>query len=821
MHTKQDAHSKFSDPKFVSTNLPLDLHVQNGSPAIDAGDDSVLTSGPKLTTDERGTGFGRKVGAHVDIGAYEFGAGILPPVVTTVAAGGVTFDGATLKGTVNASNSSTTVSFDYGTSLSYGTHVTATPSPVTGGGANAVSYALTGLSPNTIYHYRVNGTASFVGTVNGKDLTFTTLDEPPNTVADSVAALPSAKVSIDVLANDTGAGGAALSIYSFTQPGAAVGTVAKVGSLLVFTPSAAFTGGHFTYVVADAFGGRSPATGVTLNPGTCSCASFLNAASDQGAETFAVTASAPFSVSGKPTWLGFNPILPGDTQVTFVFAPNASLNSRMATVLVGGNPVTVTQSGVTAVPVLTLPTLVPSAAISASYDLAIPTQNGPVTYTATHLPPGLTLSNTTGHITGMPTTANAYPVTVLAKNAKGPSNMIQFDLTVLPFPVSLVGGWSATVARDATVTAGLGGLLSFTVAANGPVTGTLKNGAASYAFTGRLNTAPNPSNPVPLNASLTVAIPKTSLVLVVNLNTPGTGYLSGTVSLGASSTTLSGAQQVWSLAGHALATDYSGAFTTALQPTTADASIPQGDGFLTFTVSTKGVVSWSGQLADGTVIATGSSALWPGGEVPLFAPLYTGKGSLLGAPVITAVTRVLTGSLSWSKSAQPTTVRAYGAGFGALNPVSLSLLGGGYIPPTGAAVLTGVTPPTGSAQITFADGGIASVNMAGALTQILTISTANVATLPSLFSGNSANIKITAINAASGTFAGNLTLKDPNPWDANLAPVVRPVNFSGVFLQGPQNNFGTGYFLLPAITGPPANVTTSAETSGQVMITPR
>jgi hypothetical protein len=43
-----------------------------GSPAINAGDDSVLGSPLFLTTDQRGAGFARQSGAHVDIGAFEF-----------------------------------------------------------------------------------------------------------------------------------------------------------------------------------------------------------------------------------------------------------------------------------------------------------------------------------------------------------------------------------------------------------------------------------------------------------------------------------------------------------------------------------------------------------------------------------------------------------------------------------------------------------------------------------------------------------------------------------------------------------------------------
>jgi hypothetical protein len=42
-----------------------------GSPAIDAGNDSVLGFPYYLTTDQRGSGFSRKVGSHVDIGAFE------------------------------------------------------------------------------------------------------------------------------------------------------------------------------------------------------------------------------------------------------------------------------------------------------------------------------------------------------------------------------------------------------------------------------------------------------------------------------------------------------------------------------------------------------------------------------------------------------------------------------------------------------------------------------------------------------------------------------------------------------------------------------
>jgi phosphodiesterase/alkaline phosphatase D-like protein len=98
------------------------------------------------------------------------------PIVTTNAATSVLYNGATLNGTVTANNSSTTVTFEYGTTAAYGTTVTADQSPVTGVGV-PVSKIITGLGFNTTYHYRVVGTNAN-GTGAGADMTFTTTLNP-------------------------------------------------------------------------------------------------------------------------------------------------------------------------------------------------------------------------------------------------------------------------------------------------------------------------------------------------------------------------------------------------------------------------------------------------------------------------------------------------------------------------------------------------------------------------------------------------------------------------------------------------------------------
>jgi phosphodiesterase/alkaline phosphatase D-like protein len=113
-----------------------------------------------------------------------------PPVVVTTAATSVTGNSASLNGTVNANGYSTTVTFDYGLTTAYGTTVSGVPGTVTGSSVTPVAAAITGLTNNTTYHYRVNGVNSS-GTTNGNDMTFTTLGPPPvvvTTAATAVAA---------------------------------------------------------------------------------------------------------------------------------------------------------------------------------------------------------------------------------------------------------------------------------------------------------------------------------------------------------------------------------------------------------------------------------------------------------------------------------------------------------------------------------------------------------------------------------------------------------------------------------------------------------
>jgi uncharacterized protein (TIGR02145 family) len=154
-------------------------------------------------TNSAGTAYGSEI---------SFTTTYVAPAASTTAATSVTSTTATLNGTVIANRLSTTITFEYGTTTTYGTSVNGVPGNAVGSANTAAKADITGLTPSTTYHYRIKAVSS-AGTTYGDNQVF-------NTSAVALATLSTATI-VNIGASSATSGG------SITSDGG--GTITKRG----------------------------------------------------------------------------------------------------------------------------------------------------------------------------------------------------------------------------------------------------------------------------------------------------------------------------------------------------------------------------------------------------------------------------------------------------------------------------------------------------------------------------------------------------------------------------------------------------------------
>lgn len=233
-----------------------------------------------------------------------FTTSAVPPAVSTGAASAITFNGATLSGTVNPNGTATTVYFNYGTTTSYGSS-TANQSAGSGTIASAISAALTGLNPLTIYHYQVVAvTAS--GTTLGGDQTFSTLAGPAAVVTGSASSITSQGSTLNGTVNPGGQATNAYFQYGLTTSYGSTTQTQSAGSgntagalTAAISGLTASTTYHFSLVAVNASGTTQGAdqTFTTLPPAPVVITGTASAVTQQSA-TLNGTAN-PNGLTGK------------------------------------------------------------------------------------------------------------------------------------------------------------------------------------------------------------------------------------------------------------------------------------------------------------------------------------------------------------------------------------------------------------------------------------------------------------------------------------------------------------------------------------------
>lgn len=420
-----------------------------------------------------------------------------------------------------------------------------------------------------------------------------------------------------------------------------------------------------------------------------------------------------------------------------------------------------------------------------------------------NLPPGLKANLTSkvngdgrnpGVIYGTPTTSGSFRVELSATTTLGaipPVNLMMhvsnpFSQTVDGY--SLAGQFSGIIDPSALNT-GLGGSLVIKTTTSGTFTGTLTLGALKYSFSGSFNGTTGVCTPItiirkaPFTTNLTLA-----LTLDLSASSPTRGGLTGTLSDGGPPEAVAAFREVWSkpLPASYFADAKGSVYNAALFLDSAHLNndlFPQGVSYARITADQLGKINVSGKLADGTGI-TGSGIMWPDGQLPLFIPLYSSKGSLVGTLQLgtgfaedLVSDNEISGSLDWKRPA--IAGKLFTTGFS----TRVNASGGVYTAPAkGSRVMDlGSAANHAAIVLNLMKGGLSSTISAN-----LTLSTANLVTA---VTPNNHSIKIT-LTPASGLVSGEFALGLRKAKVEGLILPVNPLNDSEAY----------GFFLLPGST---------------------
>ena len=151
-----------------------------------------------------------------------------PPIVETKPATSITQTSATLNGTVNPNGQKTACNFEYGTTTAYGKIQSCLGGPPEGEKPIEVSAVVSGLTPNTTYHFRIQANNAS-GTVVGSDMTFKTLGNPPTVETKAATAVKPTGATLNGSVNPNGS--------EVTDCKFEYGTTTSYGSSATCTPA--------------------------------------------------------------------------------------------------------------------------------------------------------------------------------------------------------------------------------------------------------------------------------------------------------------------------------------------------------------------------------------------------------------------------------------------------------------------------------------------------------------------------------------------------------------------------------------------------------
>lgn len=407
---------------------------------------------------------------------------------------------------------------------------------------------------------------------------------------------------------------------------------------------------------------------------------------------------------------------------------------------------------------------------------------------------GWTASSTTG--TGLTTEAMELPSITFTHQE---NLVLTANFIANPFTAAVIGKFNGLVQPSASVPASgttpskttVGGFTA-TVTNTGSFTGTLKMDGLSPAVNGIFDNMGVARFGTTRAKSVQLArAGKPPLEVALTLDMTGaTNVLSGTVKTRArvgdvdAQSDIVADRAAYSTASKAsptIAGTTSKAYTMVFKHQApplgwVTADVPQGDGYATGTIKPDGSVSFTGKLADHTVISV-STALSKTNTWPWFSQLYSVGGSfaaLVAVDTSATDTDLTASGVHWFRPWQNVQWYPWGWAEG----IAVDVIGAAYAPPA----LTGLLPVdalNGNATLQWSDGLLAIVS-----TKSINIHpTTSVVTRAPV---SDASFTIT-LTASSGLISGTFTHAD----------ATKPT-WQGVLFQKGANKGGYGYFMTVA-----------------------
>jgi len=247
-----------------TTATPSETHGQigSGNPFVNlSGGDYRLTSDSaagdtSISATYRTDALGKSGSSR---GAFQFGGGTAdttPPTFSNISAAGVTTNSATITFTTSEAAQS---GVQVGTTTSYGTSAT------NGTLQTSSSFALTGLTPNTTYHYRTHATDAAGNHAQSSDQMFTTLVPdvtPPSVALTAPAAGTTVSNTVSLAATATDNIGVAA--VDFRVDGAVVNTDVTPPYAITWSTQSVTNGSHTISAVARDAAGNSTTSSATV-----------------------------------------------------------------------------------------------------------------------------------------------------------------------------------------------------------------------------------------------------------------------------------------------------------------------------------------------------------------------------------------------------------------------------------------------------------------------------------------------------------------------------------------------------------------------------